>query len=271
MAQFDWKAWQAQQAAKKERSATKVDHPKANFINDFIKNDGDTVVVRFPYATMDDVPFESTHLVQFPGDKFRKRVRCAGDGCPLCEEKVKVDTRVFVKAIVYTVDESGTVNLVPAIWDRPAAFADIDLKNLMDEYGDLREQLFKIKRNGQGLDTRYTISVILNKTVYNPAVYKADFTCLDGIDATKVLSRPVEQYVKAVKEANGEVVDETPSERAPEDVEEIPVTPAPTVAEAPVKEAPVVAPVVEKVAPTPTPAPTTTTEAAPVRPQRYKF
>ena len=153
---------------------------------------------------MDDIQFETTHTVTFPGDKYGKRVRCEGADCPLCKQGVKVDTRFFVKAIVYVTDPvNGTVSLVPAIWDRPAAFADIDLKNLIAEYDDLTQNLFKIKRNGSGLDTRYTISIIMNKTVYNPEVYKADFTGLDSVDPVKVMTRTVEQYMKALNpEAN---------------------------------------------------------------------
>ena len=201
MAQFDYETYSAQQAARRAHAAGTSGKPQTqtHFVNEYIKNDGDSVVVRFPYHSMDDIKFETTHTVTFPGERFGKRVRCEGDNCPLCKQGVKVDTRFFVKAIVYVTDATnGSVTLVPAIWDRPAAFADIDLKNLLTEYGDLTESLFKIKRNGSGLDTRYTISIITNKAVYNPEVYKADFSGLDSIDPTRILTKTVEQYMKAL-------------------------------------------------------------------------
>lgn len=200
MAQFSYESYSQQQANKRANSSTGGrTGSTTHFVNEFLKNDGDSVVVRFPYHSMDDIKFETTHTVTFPGEKFGKRVRCEGDNCPLCKQGVKLDTRFFVKAIVYVTDPTtGNVNLVPAIWDRPAAFADIDLKNLLAEYDDLTENLFKIKRNGSGLDTRYTISIIMNKTVYNPSVYKADFSGLDEIDPTRILTKTVEQYMKAL-------------------------------------------------------------------------
>lgn len=241
MAQFSYAEWQAQQAARKPSNAAKEDRPKVHFINEFIKGDGDVVVVRFPYTSKDDIMYETTHLVQFPGDKYKKRVRCSGKDCPLCADNVKVDVRVFVKAIAYVADDNGKIQLLPAIWDRPAAFAGIDLANLMEEYGDLSQCLFKIKRNGQKLDTRYTISYVANKVVYNPEVYKPDFSVLDGIDAEKVLSRPMESYVKAMNDTSADT-DNTPV-GTPEDtttdtvdtsdvdsVDNSVSTPAPTVA-----------------------------------------
>lgn len=224
MAQFSYESYSAQQAARRSNAGTGGSKTQSStrFVNEWLKNDGDSVVVRFPYHSMDDIKFETTHTVTFPGERFGKRVRCEGDNCPLCKQGVKVDVRFFVKAIVYVTDPTtGGVTLVPAIWDRPAAFADIDLKNLMQDYGDLTESLFKIKRNGAGLDTRYTISIITNKAVYNPSVYKVDFTGLDDIDPVRILTKSVDQYMKALnpeaettKSSNLEKVIATPEEDA---------------------------------------------------------
>ena len=265
MAQFSYETYSAQQAAKRASAGTGSSRPQSNtrFVNEWLKNDGDTVVVRFPYHSMDDIKFETTHTVTFPGERFGKRVRCEGDNCPLCKQGVKVDTRFFVKAIVYVTDPTnGSVSLVPAIWDRPAAFADIDLKNLLTEYGDLTESLFKIKRNGSGLDTRYTISIITNKAVYNPEVYKADFTGLEGIDPTRILTKTVEQYMKALnpdkeepKSKNLEKVISSPEEeKAVETALGMEVT---HTAHTPQT--------------TPTPAADSTSTDVPQRPKRYTF
>jgi hypothetical protein len=195
MASFNYDAYAAQQEARKSNNLTDV-----QFLNEYLKNDGDVVVVRFPYQSMADLVFETTHAVTFPGKRFPSRVRCTGDAsCPFCAQGVKLDIRFFAKLLAYVVDEaSGQVNLINTVWDRPSAFADIDIKNLMQEYGDISKLLFKIKRNGTGTSTRYTITPVLNATVYNPAIYKADFTELNKVDPVKILSKSIEQYNEAV-------------------------------------------------------------------------
>lgn len=204
MAQFSFNAYSEQQAAKRAASG-KNEGNKTAFINSFLANDGDTVIVRFPYKSMQDIQFETTHNVTFPGDKWPKRVRCAGDGCVLCQQGIKLDTRFFVKAIVYTLDDQGRVTPIPAVWDRAAAFADIDIKSLIEEARDdfatdLCNLLVKIKRTGSGLNTRYNLSLSPNnnKVVYNPEVYKADFSILEPIDPIKIMTKTLDQYMQAV-------------------------------------------------------------------------
>lgn len=204
MAQFSFDAYSEQQAAKRAASG-KNEGNRTAFINSFLANDGDTVIVRFPYKSMQDIQFETTHSVTFPGDKWPKRVRCAGDECVLCQQGIKLDTRFFVKAIVYTLDDQGRVTPIPAVWDRAAAFADIDIKSLMeearDDFGtDLSNLLVKIKRTGAGLNTRYNLSLSPNnnKVVYNPEVYKADFSILESVDPIKIMTKTLDQYMQAV-------------------------------------------------------------------------
>ena len=56
MAQFSMEAYQAQQAAKRSANASKGNNGRSTrFVNEFIKNDGDTVVVRLPYHSLDDL------------------------------------------------------------------------------------------------------------------------------------------------------------------------------------------------------------------------
>lgn len=198
MAQFNYETYAAQQKARSANNSNGgPSGPEVHFMNEYLKNDGDVAVVRFPYTSMSDISFETTHAVTFPGKKYPSRVRCAGDTCQFCAQGVKLDTRFFAKALVYVVNDAGNVQIVNTVWDRPSAFADIDIKNLIQEYGDLSQQLFKIKRNGTGTATRYTISIIMNATVYNPAVYKADFSELNKVDASKILSKSIAQYNEA--------------------------------------------------------------------------
>lgn len=202
MAKFSYENYAAQQQARNTNSASNGGNGvTVHFMGEYLKEDGDVAVVRFPYRSMDDISFETTHSVTFPGKMYPSRVRCSGDGCQFCKEGVKLDIRFFVKALVYVVGSDGNVASINAVWDRPSAFADIDIKNLIQEYGDLSQQLFKIKRNGKGTSTRYTISIIMNNTVYNPEIYKADFKELETVDATRILSKSAAQYNAAINPA----------------------------------------------------------------------
>lgn len=200
MASYTYDAYAAKRAAQRSTNPNGGLGPEVRFLNEFLRDDGDVVVVRFPYHSMSDLIFETTHAVVFPGKRFPSRVRCTGDAtCPFCVEKVKLDTRFFAKVLAYVIDEqTSEVNIINAVWDRPSAFADIDIKNLMQEYGDISNFLFKIKRNGSGTATRYTITIVTNTTVYNPAIYKADFSELDKVEPIRILSKSLEQYKEAL-------------------------------------------------------------------------
>lgn len=185
----------AKQAARGINS-NRESNVKIHFMGEFLKQEGDTAIVRFPYHSMNDIIYTATHVVPMPGAPYGKRIRCTEDlNCEFCAQKIRVDERVFLKFLVYTVDEAtNEIVINNTLWDRPAAFADIELKGLMDEYGDLTQSLFKIKRSGAGKNTRYTIIPIVNAAVYRPEVYRADFTELETINAESILSKSAEQY-----------------------------------------------------------------------------
>lgn len=202
MAKYNYDEYAAfKQANGSTQSGNRV---KTHFMNEYLKNDGDWAIVRFPYRTMNDVTIESGHVVMgvFPNNFYGKFVTCTGDdNCPLCQSEDesirKVVNRCYVKMIVYT-NEGGKVVLNPTIWERKAAFADNDLKTLMTEYGDLTKNLFKITRTGTGTATRYSILPVINKVVYPDEAYIADFTELDSIDPVRVLAKTPTQYLEAL-------------------------------------------------------------------------
>ncbi len=199
----------ARQEANRQTGTNGRDYngPKVHFMNEFLSKEGDTAVVRFPYNTMDDIVYTDTHLVAMQGAPYGKRIRCVGAGCPFCAQGIKVDERVFIKLLVYTINEAtNAVTINNVVWDRPAAFADIELKGLIEEYGasagGLSNLLFKIKKTGSGPNTRYPILPIVNTAVYSPEIYKADFTALKDIDPEKILSKSLEQYNAAMNPAS---------------------------------------------------------------------
>ena len=206
MATFNLADYQEQQQKRAaNNSGNGGERKPVHFMNEFLGKDGDQVVVRFPYTGLQDLLFESVHKVVgvFPGDKFGKSVRCTGDDtCPLCnsadEAQRKKKTMFYAKMVVYNPTPSGA-DLCATVWERPAMFAESELKQLMLEYGDLTEQLFKITRTGKGTDTRYNIMPVNMKSpVYSTPAYKKDLSCLEGIDATKILSKSIEQYNEAL-------------------------------------------------------------------------
>lgn len=271
MAQFSYEKYAAQQQARGASSNNGgANGPEVHFMNEYLKNDGDVAVVRFPYTSMSDINFETTHAITFPGKKYPSRVRCAGDNCQFCAQGVKVDTRFFAKALVYVVDEAGNIKIINTVWDRPSAFADIDIKNLIQEYGDLSQQLFKIKRNGTGTATRYTISIIMNATVYNPAVYKADFTELNKVDASKILSKSIAQYNEAVNPSSAATSATTTPATAMPNMQ--PAAQAAPVYTAPAAQAPVMqAPITPDTQEAPTVNPPFDVNQEPRRQTRYQF
>lgn len=219
-------SYQEHLAKQQARQAANGD-VKIHFMNEFLKEEDDVAIIRFPYRSMDDITYTATHKVPMPGAPYGRRIRCTETpDCELCAQKLKIEERVFLKFLTYTVDETGAVVLNCTVWDRPAAFADLDLKGLIAEYGDLSKCLFKIKRVGSGTNTRYNFFPVINTDVYNPQVYKADFTELEKVNAEGVLSKSIEQYhqilnpetapKKSVAEAVTHVQPQTPQYTQPQ-------------------------------------------------------
>lgn len=243
MAKFNFDQYSADKAARQTSKEGKGNLPKIHYMGEFLNDKSNSVIVRFPYSSMADVLFESVHKVigTFENNRFGKWVRCTGDeNCPLCNSadagEKKRTMRFFAKMLVYTVD-NGSVVINPTVWDRPSMFADADIKNLIAEYGDLKNYLFKITRTGKGTDTRYTILPVMNKTVYPDESYVADFSSLDRVDPSKILSKSMEQYETAL---TGSAVEDKSSEETV--VEEPTAAPDPTpyVEPTPVVESPAV-------------------------------
>jgi len=202
MANVSYEDYKKQQAARQASGNNQGERKPVHFMNEWLAKDGDQVVVRFPYTSKSDITFETVHNVigVFPGDKFGKSVRCTGDDkCPLCnstDEAVKKrKLKFYAKFVVYNPTADGA-ELCATIWERPSGFADIDLTNLMNEYGDLSNYLFKIIKTGKGTETRYNIMPVnMQSPVYSKPIYsQKDFSCLEGIDATRILSKSIDQY-----------------------------------------------------------------------------
>lgn len=137
-----------------------------------LKNDNDEAVVRIMHDSVTDFDILEVHPIQING-KFLK-ANCIRDArepiekCPLCAAGYKIQQRVFVHLVQYTI-ENGQIVATPRIWDRPISFAT-ELKSKMDMYGPLSEQLFVIKRHGAAGDLKTTYSI----DYAPPMVYQYD-------------------------------------------------------------------------------------------------
>ena len=140
-----------------------------------LKNNGDEAIVRIMHDSTDTFDIVTTHPVSIDG-RYR-RVNCIRnprdpiENCPLCSNGSKIQQRIYIHLIHYINDENG--NIVPRgkVWERSASFA-VTLKNLIDEYGPLSRNVFKIRRNGEAGDMKTTYSIMYaNPQNYNEQNY----------------------------------------------------------------------------------------------------
>ena len=271
MATFTLEQYAAQQAARQQSSGNGQNGPKIHFMGEFLKSDGDQVVVRFPYKKPTDLLFESVHKVigVWSNNLYGKMVRCTGDDtCPLCASTDDVtrkrSLKFYAKMVVYSA-VNGKVEMLPTIWERPAMFADNDLKGLMAEYGDLSNYLFKITKSGSGTSTRYNIiPVNMSSPVYSGNAYAKDLSCLDSIDPVKILTKSIEQYNEAL--TGSSIVSNPTRNKQPSNTIQTVIDVKVEDKDDPIKSTPVNT--------TPEPTPATETQAAPstgLGGTRFKF
>ena len=76
----------------------------------------------------------------------------------------------------------GRVVATPKVWERPVSFAKT-LKSYFDEYGNLSDCVFKIKRRGLkgSLQTTYDV-MFANPMIYKPEIYVKDFSGFANLD-----------------------------------------------------------------------------------------
>lgn len=119
-------------------------------MNDFewvkLKNDGDTVEVRSLDGKSDEFSVFEVHRIEIDG--FNKPVKCLGDKCPACARGDRPQLRIWFAFI--NLETKGV-----ELWERGIS----EIKNLMgylEEYGDLDNRNYKIRRNGKAGSTKTT-------------------------------------------------------------------------------------------------------------------
>ena len=200
------------EAAQERRANAQNNTPRQSVSYFGLKNDGDEAIVRFAYTDVSQFDFMSVHQVKI-GNSYRK-INCLRSyrepvqKCPFCasgdESLSKVFTRFYVKLLEYVRDDQSNIVPMPRIWEKSANFAKT-LASYFNEYGDLSECVFKIKRHGQpgSVDTTYDI-ILANPMVYKPEIYAKDFSAFDTYSLNRyvVLDKTAEEMNAFL--ANGE-------------------------------------------------------------------
>ena len=151
-----------------------------------LKNHGDEAVVRIMHDTVASLDLMSVHNIKL-GEKYR-RVNCIRNAneplanCPMCAAGIKLEQKLYIHLVQYQQDENGNMQAYPKIWERSAAYASV-LANLINEYGPLSDNVFKIKRNGAAgsRDTKYDI-MYANPAVFTPERYPKNTAAFDNYE-----------------------------------------------------------------------------------------
>ena len=168
--------------------------PKVGFFK--LKDDGDEALVRINLGTVEELQFAAVHTLNVAG-KWMK-VSCLspfGTGsCPLCTSAnggnsavSKAGKKVYVQMLAaYRDKATGAFSApVPVIWERLAGFSK-DLANKLRDYGNLREVLLKVTRNGVAGDMKTTYSLdYAVPTVFKPELVPADFSAFANFNIAK--------------------------------------------------------------------------------------
>ena len=153
-------------------------------------------IVRFNVTNLNDLQFANVHTVKTNSGKWM-RVSCLNhigqyeDNCELCHlvdsgrDVSKAAKRVYVQMLVAYKDlaTGSWAEAQPVIWERPAGFST-ELGTLIKDYGDLKQQLFKVTRTGAGLDTRYSVTYAV-PTIFKPEMIAVDFSAFANFNIAK--------------------------------------------------------------------------------------
>lgn len=210
-------------AMQEARQAQRPDfsQERKNYVSYFgLKDDGDEAIVRI---ANDPEEFEvyTVHPTTVDG-KFRK-VNCINDinvgvhSCPMCEAGVQLQNRFYIKLIEYTRDEQGNIVPQAKIWERPTSYIQ-RLVNLYTEYGSLKDNVFKIKRNGARGDMKTDyVMMFLNPSIYNEQLYVKDFSAFDNYSplGTAILDKTADEMKVILNGHTGETFTPQTSQYVP--------------------------------------------------------
>lgn len=166
--------------------ATNTTEFKVGFFN---IQPGERAIVRFAIESDNDFDIYTLHTVE-NAEKKQMKVDCIRDlrdtvdKCPFCKNNIKIEQKCYIKLIRYYQNSDGTFTPKAQVWERNVRSSIVnDLRNYLNDYGDLSAIVCAITRTGTGLDTKYTISPNLPNASIYPIDWSAfnDYSVLGGI------------------------------------------------------------------------------------------
>lgn len=164
-------------------TTNKKEFPRVGYF--YLTDDKPTAIVRFNISSTEDIMLVDVHNVNV-GKTFRN-IACLRENdneswqkCPLCEHSIKTrTTKVFVEMLEYVYEDNKVV-AKPVTWSRYKSFADELVRDLND-YGDLRECLFKITKIKSNGRVSYDVKYQPEKGIYTEdAGYVKDFSAFNN-------------------------------------------------------------------------------------------
>ena len=186
---------QYQDTIAKAQAGSTANNVKVGFFK--MKNDKDEALVRINVSTMEDLQFATVH--QLGAAQKWMKISCHnpvgsyGDTCPLCSAVAagntsigKASKKVYVQMLVSYKDPvtNQFSAAVPVIWERPAGFAR-EVANLLRDYGNLKERVFKVTRNGAAGSMQTTYSIAYIPLFDKPEAVSTDFGAFTNFNIAK--------------------------------------------------------------------------------------
>jgi len=194
MSQFNYS--QYQEVVNRAQSAPGTSNAvKVGFFK--LKADGEDALVRINVSSLDELQFATVHQLS-AATKWMKvsclnEVGSYSDNCPLCKKVAEGDTsigkaakKVYVQMLVaYKDAATGQYSTaVPVIWERPAGFSK-EIATLLKNYGNLKEKVFKVTRNGAQGDMKTTYSIAYIPVYDKPEAVSTDFSAFTNFKINK--------------------------------------------------------------------------------------
>ena len=118
-----------------------------------LRDDGDYADVIFLYEKPEDMLVAEVHYVKSP--IYSGYVHCCGRGCPACEKKIRVQTKLFIPVYNIEADEIQ-------FFDRGIRFEPQMQRDVFRHYPNPSQVVWRITRHGAAgsIDTYYTIAAV---------------------------------------------------------------------------------------------------------------
>ena len=155
-----------------------------------LQNDGEFADVVFMYRGIADVQIVDAHYIK--SSEYSGYVHCCGEGCPACAKGIRVQNKIFIP--LYVISKNGVPLETPEIryFDRTTYFEPQLRADVLNNYPNPSECVFRITRHGKARsqDTTYSIEVLgLNSENYDSILAKVGTSMPDDYEkVVKLLS-----------------------------------------------------------------------------------